>query len=67
MIIYLEKSIASQMTGPHAESNILFIDQLLMADYLSDHAVFIDSKFVTLFLSVCMHPKLSNSGIRSAT
>lgn len=48
MIIYLEKSIASQMTGPHAESNILFIDQLLMADYRSDHAVFIDSKLTPI-------------------
>lgn len=48
MIIYLEKSIASQMTGPHAESNILFIDQLLMADYRSNHAVFIDSKLTPI-------------------
>ena len=36
------------MTGPHAESNILFIDQLLMADYRSDHAVFIDSKLTPI-------------------
>ena len=48
MIIYLDKSIASQMVGPQAESKILFIDQLLMADYLSNHAVFIDSKLTSI-------------------
>lgn len=31
------------MTGSHAEENILFVDQLLLADYHSRHAVFIDS------------------------
>ncbi len=44
MIIYLHKSIKTQLVGSNSEDSALFLDQLLMADYRSNHAVFIDSE-----------------------
>lgn len=44
MIIYLDKSLKTQLVGPNLEDSALFLDRLLMADYRSNHAVFIDSQ-----------------------
>jgi hypothetical protein len=44
LIIYLDKSIKTQLVGPNSKDSVLFFDELLMADYRSNHVVFIDSE-----------------------